>query len=114
MITQKSRTIIAVNRKGESLGFKPNVKCSSAGKSNDRNDKQWGPFTDNVKCLPNNESANHRGCLCDVAVDNNKPVYVTYQGNFVKAFAYWIPLSERPHWVLHFGVGNAFEYVEGR
>ena len=41
MITQKSREMIAVNKKAEELGLKAGIKCSSIGKPE-----------------------NHKGCLC--------------------------------------------------
>ncbi len=87
MITQKSREIVAVNKVAESYGLKPGMKCSSVGKLE-----------------------NHRGCQCNRAVDEGKPVFVTYEGNFGKAYGFWIPIEEKPEWVIHFGVGYAFEY----
>ena len=87
MITQKSREIVAVNKVAESFGLKPGMKCSSVGKPE-----------------------NHRGCQCNRAVDEGNPVFVTYEGNFGKAYGFWIPIEEKPEWVIHFGVGYAFEY----
>lgn len=86
-ITQKSRVMVAVNKKAAEMGLKPGIKCSSVGKPE-----------------------NHRGCLCNKAVDSGKPVCVTYEGAFGKAYGYWIPISEKPEWVIHFGVGSTFEY----
>ena len=90
MITQKSREIIAVNKKGMELGLQPGIKCSSIGKPEQ-----------------------HRGCLCNRALETGQPVFITYQGAFGKAFGYWIPIDERPDWVIHFGVGSTFNY-EGK
>ena len=59
MITQMSREIIAVNKKAEELGLKTGIKCSSIVKPE-----------------------NHKGCLCNRAVDSGKPVYITYDGAF--------------------------------
>ncbi len=87
MITQKSREIIAVNNKAAEFGLKPGIKCSSIGKPE-----------------------NHKGCQCNQAVDTGEPVFCTYEGNFGKAYGFWIPISEKPEWVIHFGVGYAFEY----
>lgn len=87
MITQKSREIVAVNKVAESFGLKPGMKCSSVGKPE-----------------------NHKGCQCNRAVDEGKPIFVTYEGNFGKAYGFWIPIEEKPEWVIHFGVGYAFEY----
>ena len=87
MITQKSREIIAVNKAAEKFGLKPGIKCSSIGKPE-----------------------NHMGCQCNRAVDSGQPVFVTYEGNFGKAYGFWIPIEEKPEWVIHFGVGYAFEY----
>ena len=86
-ITQKSREIVAVNKKAAELGLQPGVKCSSIGKPE-----------------------NHRGCKCNKAVDTGEPQICTYEGNFGKAYGYWIPIPEKPEWVIHFGVGYAFEY----
>ena len=87
MITQKSREIIAVNKAAEKIGLKVGIKCSSVGKPE-----------------------NHKGCQLNRAVDENKPVYITYDAAFGKAYGYWIPISEKPEWVIHFGVGYMFEY----
>lgn len=87
MITQKSREIVAVNKKAAEMGLNAGVKCSSIGKPE-----------------------NHRGCLCNKAVDSGAPVFITYEGAFGKAYGYWIPITEKPEWVIHFGVGSTFEY----
>lgn len=87
MITQKNREIVALNKKAEEFGLKVGIKCSSVGKPE-----------------------NHRGCLCDKAIDEKKPIYITYEGNFGKAYGFWIPIEEKPEWVIHFGVGYAFDY----
>ena len=87
MITQKSREVVAVNKKAAEFGVKPVIKCSSMGKPE-----------------------NHIGCQCNKAVETGEPVCCTYEGNFGKAYGYWIPISEKPEWIIHFGVGYAFEY----
>lgn len=86
-ITQKSREIIAVNKKAEAMGLKPGIKCSAVGRSED-----------------------HRGCRLNEAVDKGEPIYITYDGAFGVAFGYWIPISVKPEWVIHFGVGGNFKY----
>lgn len=86
-ITQKSREIVAVNKKAAEFGLAPGIKCSSIGKPE-----------------------NHKGCQCDKAVDTGEAQFCTYEGNFGKAYGYWIPIPEKPEWVIHFGVGYAFEY----
>ena len=86
-ITQKSREIVAVNKKAAEFGLQPGVKCSSIGKPED-----------------------HRGCQCNQAVDTGEPQICTYEGAFGKAYGYWIPIPEKPEWVIHFGVGYAFDY----
>ena len=91
MITQKSREMIAVNKKAAELGLTVGVKCSSIGKPE-----------------------NHRGCLCNKAVDSGKPVYITYQGAFGKAYGYWIPIPDKTEWIIHFGVGSTCEYDEAK
>lgn len=87
MITQKSREIVALNKKAAEYGLQVGVKCSSIGKPE-----------------------NHKGCLCNQAVDTGEPVFITYEGAFGKAYGYWIPIPEKPEWIIHFGVGHAFEY----
>ena len=86
-ITQKSREIVAVNKKAAEFGLAPGIKCSSIGKPE-----------------------NHKGCQCNQAVDTGEAQFCTYEGAFGKAFGYWIPIPEKPEWVIHFGVGYAFEY----
>ena len=90
MITQRSREMIAVNKKAASFGLNAGIKCSSIGKPE-----------------------NHRGCLCNRAVDSGEPVYIQYQSPFGKAFGYWIPIPDKPEWIIHFGVGGSFDYVDG-
>ena len=87
MITQKSREMIAVNKKAAEMGLTPGVKCSSIG----------GP-------------ERHKGCLCNRAIDNQETVAIAYEGPFGRAYGYWIPIPERSEWVIHFGVGSTFEY----
>ena len=70
MITQKSREMVALNKKAASFGLAVGVKCSSIG----------------------------------------APVYVTYEGPFGKSYGYWLPIPEKPEWVIHFGVGSTFDY----
>ncbi|MBQ7618132.1 MAG: hypothetical protein IJS50_04590 [Desulfovibrio sp.] len=86
-ITQKSREIIAVNKVAESLGLKAGIKCSSIGKPED-----------------------HKGCLCNKAIEAEKGIGVSYDGPYGRAYGYWIPISGRPEWVLHFSVGRFCEY----
>ena len=87
MLIKKSRQIYAVNKKAASLGLSEGIKCSSIG-----------------------EPAQHKGCRCNEAADEKKPVYVTYETNFGKAFGYWIPVAGCEEVILHFGVGGTFEY----
>lgn len=70
-------------------GLTPGVKCSSIGKPED-----------------------HRGCLCNKAIDTKETVAVTYEGPLGKAYGYWIPISEKPEWIIHFGVGRFPVYEE--
>ncbi len=87
MITQKSREIVAVNKKAAEFGLKAGIKCSTIGKPE-----------------------NHKGCQCNAACDTGEAQFVTYEGKFGKAYGYWIPIPEKPEWIIHFGVGHAFEY----
>ena len=87
MITQKNREMIAVNKKAESFGLKAGIKCSSIGKPE-----------------------NHKKCQCNKAVDSGESIFCTYDGNFGKAYGFWIPVPEKPEWIIHFGVGSNFEY----
>ena len=89
MLILKSREIIAVNKSGQDLGIKPGIRCSSFGKPEQ-----------------------HKGCLCNKAADSKQPVYITYQGPYGKAYGYWLPVPEKPEWIIHFGVGRSFEYPE--
>ncbi len=91
MITQKSREMVALNKKAASYGLTVGVKCSSIG-----------------------APENHRGCLCNKAVDTGEPVYVTYEGPFGKSYGYWLPIPEKPEWVIHFGVGSTFDYEKAK
>jgi rubrerythrin len=87
MITQKSREIVALNKKAAEYGLQVGIKCSSVGKPE-----------------------NHKGCQCNQAADTGEAVFCTYEGAFGKAYGYWIPIPEKPEWIIHFGVGHAFEY----
>ena len=87
MITQKNREMIAVNKKAESFGLKAGIKCSTIGKLE-----------------------NHKKCQCNKAVDSGESIFCTYDGNFGKAYGFWIPVPEKPEWIIHFGVGSTFEY----
>lgn len=89
MIIKKDREIITVNSKAADFGLKPGMKCSSLG-----------------------SPEQHKGCLCNRAADSKQTVAITYQGPFGKAYGYWIPISERPEWIIHFGVGSTFAYEE--
>ena len=72
MITQKSREIVELDKKAEEFGLKVGIKCSSVG-----------------------GAENHKGCLLNRAVDENKPIYITYEGAFGKAYGFWIPIPEK-------------------
>ena len=87
-ITQRNKEMIAVNKAAEKFGLKPGIKCSSIGKPED-----------------------HKGCLCNKAIDANQPIGVHYEdGPFGHAYGFWIPVSGRPEWILHFSVGRAVKY----
>ena len=88
-ITQRSREMIAVNKAAEKAGLKPGIKCSSIGKPED-----------------------HKGCLCNRAIDSGQTVAVAYEGPFGKTFGYWIPVEGRPDWIIHLGVGRCPCYEE--
>ena len=87
MITQKSREIIAVNKKAAEFGLKTGIKCSSIG-----------------------APENHRGCKCNAACDTGEAQFCEYQGAFGRAFGYWIPIVGKEDWIIHFGCGATFEY----
>ena len=88
-ITQRSREMIAVNKAAEKAGLKPGIKCSSIGRPED-----------------------HKGCLCNKAIDTRQTIAVTYEGPYGKAYGYWMPIPERPEWIIHFSVGRAFRYED--
>ncbi len=92
MITQKSRVMVAVNKKGEEVGLKLGIRCSSIGKPEE-----------------------HKGCLCNRAIDSRQSVSVKYSGpDGSTLYGYWIPIPERPDWVIHFGVGRMPVYEDLR
>ena len=86
-ITQRSREMVAVNKKAAELGLKPGIKCSSIGKPED-----------------------HKGCLCNKAIDTKETIGVAYEGPFGRAYGYWMPIQEKTEWVIHFSVGRIAEY----
>ncbi|MBR3721832.1 MAG: hypothetical protein IKN12_03620 [Selenomonadaceae bacterium] len=86
-ITQRSREMVAVNKKAAELGLTPGVKCSSIGKPED-----------------------HKGCLCNQAIDSKETIGVQYEGPLGRAYGYWMPIPEKPEWVIHFSVGRIAEY----
>jgi len=87
VITQKSREIVAVNKVAAKYGLTAGIKCSSIGKPED-----------------------HKGCRCNQAVDSGETQCYAYEGPFGKAYGFWVPITEKPEWILHFSVGRAFEY----
>ena len=92
MLIKKSRDIIAVNTKGEPFGLTAGMKCSSYGKPEQ-----------------------HKGCRCNEAADEKKTIAITYPGPFGKdCYGYWIPLPEKPEWILHFSVGITMQYEEAK
>lgn len=86
-ITQRSREIIAVNTAAANYGLKAGIKCSSIGKPED-----------------------HKGCLCNKAIDSKQGIGVSYEGPLGRAYGFWIPIAGRPEWVLHFSVGRTVQY----
>ena len=90
MLIKKSREIVAANKQAESFGIKAGAKCSAYG-----------------------TSEQHKGCRANEAADEKKTIAVTYKGPFGKdSYGYWIPLPEKPEWMLHFSVGITMEYEE--
>lgn len=87
MLIKKSRDIFAVNKTAAAGGLGVGMKCSQIG-----NPQQ------------------HKGCRCNEAADERKPVYVTYETPLGKAFGYWIPVAGHEEFIIHFGVGATFEY----
>jgi hypothetical protein len=81
--------MIAVNKAAEQAGLKPGIKCSSIGRPED-----------------------HRGCLCNRAINSGRTVAVAYEGPLGKAFGYWMPVAGRPEWIIHFSVGRCPCYEE--
>ncbi len=87
MITQKSREIVAVNASAEKMGLVPGTKCSSYG-----------------------GAEQHKGCLCNKAVESGEPVSVTYEGPYGRAYGFWLPIADKPEWIIHFGIGQYRDY----
>lgn len=87
---KRSREIIALNPAcSNASGLQPGQKCSSYG-----------------------SPEQHKGCLCNQAIDTASPVCVAYQGPKGQAYGYWIPVAEKPEWILHFSVGLLADYLE--
>ena len=63
-----------------------------------------------MKCSSIGKPENHIGCQCNKDCDTGEVQICTYEGQFGKAYGYWIPIPEKPEWIIHFGVGHAFEY----
>ena len=90
MLIKKSREVIAINMKCAELGFlKPGMKCSSIG-----------------------SPEQHKGCRCNEAIDTKSTVAVTYPGPKGKTFGYWIPVANKPEWIIHCNVGLVHDYDE--
>ena len=89
MMIKRSREIIALNPACEASGLQPGMKCSSVG-----------------------SPEQHKGCRCNQAIDTASPVCVAYQSAKGQAYGYWIPVAEKPEWILHFSVGVYAEYLE--
>ena len=87
MLITKDRQIHAVNKKAASMGLNDQMKCSSIGKPE-----------------------NHKGCLCNQAADTREAVYKAYEGQFGRAYGFWIPVEGAEEYIIHFGVGSTFEY----
>ncbi|MBR2215336.1 MAG: hypothetical protein IJ849_06215 [Selenomonadaceae bacterium] len=88
-ITQRSREIVAVNKKAAEFGLAPGIKCSTIGKPED-----------------------HQGCLCNKAIDTKETIGVAYEGPFGRAYGYWMPIPGKTEWIIHFSVGRAVQYEE--
>lgn len=88
-LTQKSRELIAVNKTAEKFGLKAGIKCSSIGRPED-----------------------HKGCLCNKAIESREGIGVCYEGPLGRAYGYWIPVTERPEWIIHFSAGRMPVYKE--
>ena len=87
MLIKKSREIVALNPVCAQSGLKPGMRCSSVG-----------------------STQQHKGCRCNEAVDEKKAIGVTYEGPKGKAFGYWVPVANKPEWILHLNVGLYYEY----
>lgn len=87
MLIRKDRQIHAVNKKAASLGLNDQMKCSSIG-----------------------SPEQHKGCLCNQAADTREAVYKAYEGQFGRAYGFWIPVEGAEEYIIHFGVGSTFEY----
>ena len=53
---------------------------------------------------------NHKGCLCNQAADTKEAAYKAYEGQFGRAYGFWIPVAGAEEYIIHFGVGSTFEY----
>lgn len=63
-----------------------------------------------MKCSSIGKPENHKGCLCNQAADTREAVYKAYEGQFGRAYGFWIPVEGAEEYIIHFGVGSTFEY----
>lgn len=82
LLIKKNRRIYAVNRKAASFGMGKQVRCIDRG-----NPEQ------------------HKGCLCNRAVDEKRTVCSMYQSQAGKAYGFWMPVAGAEEYILHFSVG---------
>lgn len=81
MLTHKDRTIIAVNKTGETEGYPTNIRCIDLG-----------------------EKEHHRGCQANQALGEQTAKRVVGYFDFRGAVldSYWIPLAGSDELYLHF------------
>lgn len=82
LLIKKNRQIYAANRKAVSFGMDKQVRCSDRG-----NPEQ------------------HKGCLCNRAIDEKRTTCVIYDSQAGKAYGYWMPVAGAENYIIHFSVG---------
>lgn len=83
MLVRKDRTILAVNKSGETAGYPTGIRCVDMG-----------------------EKEHHKGCMANQALKEQTAKRVVDYFDFAGAVldSYWIPLAGSDELYLHFGI----------
>lgn len=82
ILSHKDRTILAINRTAESVGYQAGIRCSDMGKKE-----------------------HHQGCLANKALSEQTATRVVAYFDFTGAVldSYWIPLAGSQDLFVHYG-----------